>query len=68
MKYVTTFILCLLRALYQGISTDKMLGFSKLHGEKTKVVGPINKARILVGRGRESSKSVWKPMWRGGVR
>ena len=35
-----------------------------MHGKKTKAVGSINKVRTLVGRGRESSKSVWKPMSR----
>ena len=59
MKNLTTFVLSLLIALYQGINTDKMPGFSKLHGEKRKAVGCINK--VLIGREMESSKSIWKP-------
>ena len=66
MKYLTTFALCLLIALDQGINTDKMPGLSKLHGEKTKTVVRISKVRTLIGRERESSKNVWKPTWRGG--
>ena len=66
MKNLTTFVLSLLIVLYQGINTDKMPVFSKLHGEKRKAVGRINKVPMLIGREMESSKSIWKPKWRGG--
>ena len=66
MKYMTRFVLFQFRVLYQGIDTDKMLGFSKLHSEKTKAVGRIDKVRALVGRGRESLKSMWKSIWEKG--
>ena len=42
-----------------------MPGFSKLHGEKRKAVGRINKVPMLIGREIESSKSICKPKWRG---
>lgn len=63
MKYMTMFVLFQFRALYQGIDTDKMLGFFKLHSEKTEAAGRTDKIRTLVGRGRESLKSLWKSMW-----
>ena len=66
MKNLTTFVLSLLIVLYQGINTDKMPVFSKLHGEKRKAVGRTNKVPMLIGREMESSKSIWKPKWRGG--
>ena len=37
-----------------------MLGFSKLHSEKTKLVGRIDKVPTLVGRSREPLKRVWE--------
>ena len=63
---MTTFVLFQFRALYQGIDTDKMLGFFKLDSEKTEAVERTDKIRMLVGRGRESLKSVWKSMWERG--
>ena len=50
MKYMTTFVLFQFRALYQGIQgTTKTLGFFKLHSEKIKAVGRIDKVSTLVG-------------------
>ena len=70
MKYITMFVACLFRALYQG--TDKILCFAKSMVRKQKLLGRIDKLRTLVkGWGRGSSKNVWKPMshrWTVGVR
>ena len=61
MKYITMFVVCLFRALYQG--TDKILDFTKCMVRKKKLLGRTDKLRTLVeGWGRDSSKNVWKPM------
>ena len=61
MKYMTTFVLFQFKALYQGIQgTTKTLGFFKLHSEKTKAVGRIDKVSTLVGGWGDSLNSVCK--------
>ena len=61
MKYITMFVVCLFRALYQG--TDKILDFTKSMVRKQKLLGRTDKLRTLVeGWERDSSKKVWKPM------
>ena len=62
MKYMTAFVCFFFqfRTLYQGIDTDKMLGFSKLHSQKTKLVGHIDKVPTLVGQSKEPLKRVWE--------
>ena len=60
-KYITMFVVCLFRALYQG--SDKILDFTKCMVRKQKLLGRNDKLRTLVeGWGRDSSKNVWKPM------
>ena len=46
MKYITMFVVCLFRALYQG--TDKILDFTKSMVRMQKLLGSIDKLRTLV--------------------
>ena len=46
MKYITMFVVCLFRALYQG--TDKILDFTKSMVRKQKLLGRTDKLRTLV--------------------
>ena len=57
MKYITMFVFCLFRRLYQG--TDKILDFTKSVVRKQKLLGRIDKLGTLAERlGRGSSKTV----------
>ena len=57
MKYITMFVFCLFRPLYQG--TDKILDFTKSVVRKQKLLGRIDKLGTLAERlGRGSSKTV----------
>ena len=54
-KYMTTFVFCLFRALYQG--TDKILDFpNNLYGEKTKAVWAHRQSTYSCRRGEGLTK------------